>query len=153
MFAPSIPQPQITCPEMSTILSFFLFHWHNHTIFAMVPLRFDQIITDISSYVHADTKASEETWYMARSALLDAIGCAIETIHFSTECVRIIGPVVPETIVPNGFRLPGTSHQLDPAKGAFDLGALIRYLDHNDAYPGKEWGHPSGRFSSLLEFS
>ena len=62
----------------------------------------------------------------------------------------MLGPVVAGTTVPNGFRLPGTSHQLDPVKGAFDLGTLIRYLDHNDAFPGAEWGHPSDNLGALL---
>lgn len=46
--------------------------------------------------------------------------------------------------MPDGFRVPGTGFQVDPVKGAFDLGVLIRYLDHNDALGGAEWGHPSG---------
>ena len=48
-------------------------------------------------------------------------------------------------VAPNGFKLPGTGYQLDPLKGAFDMGSMIRYLDHNDAFPGAEWGHPSGK--------
>lgn len=111
----------------------------------MAPLEYDRLIVDIANYVHADIDISEKTWQNARNALLDSISCAIETIHQSTECVEIIGPVIAGCTVPNGFRLPGTKFQLDPVKGAFDLGALIRYLDHNDAYPGKEWGHPSGK--------
>jgi 2-methylcitrate dehydratase len=111
----------------------------------MAPLEYDPLIIDIATYIYARLQISERTWRNARNALLDSIGCAIETLHQSTECVQIIGPVVPGTKVPNGFRLPGTSYELDPVKGAFDLGSLIRYLDHNDAYPGKEWGHPSGK--------
>ena len=57
---------------------------------------------------------------------------------------------MPHTVVPSGFRLPGTDHQLDPMKGAFDLGTMIRYLDHNDAYPGAEWGHPSDNLGAIL---
>lgn len=114
----------------------------------MVALEYDQLIIDIANYVHTPLDICEETWINAREALLDSISCAIETLHQSTECLRIIGPVVSGTKVPNGFRLPGTSFELDPIKGAFDMGSLIRYLDQNDAYPGKEWGHPSGIPSS-----
>lgn len=116
----------------------------------MAPLSYDQLIIDTADYIHSDIAISEKTWTNARNALLDSLSCAIETLHQSTECSAIIGPIVPGTIVPNGFRLPGTTHQLDPMKGSFDLASLIRYLDHNDAYPGKEWGHPSDSIGALL---
>lgn len=116
----------------------------------MAPLEYDQLIIDIADYIHAPLSINEKTWINARNALLDSIGCAIETLHQSSECCQMIGPVVPGTRVPNGFRLPGTGFELDHVKGAFDFGSLIRYLDRNDAYPGKEWGHPSGIFISLL---
>lgn len=105
---------------------------------------YDQILVDITSYVFNYEICSPKAFERAKIALLDALGCAFETLKQSPEARLVIGPVVPGTQVPNGFRLPGTSHELDPMKGAFDLGSLIRYLDHNDAFPGAEWGHPSG---------
>lgn len=108
---------------------------------------YDQIIIDITTYVYHHKPSSPKAWLHARTALLDALGCAIETLTTSPECVRMLGPVVPGTVVPNGFRLPGTSYQLDPVKGAFDMGTLIRYLDHSDGFYGAEWGHPSGKLS------
>ncbi|MGR5907661.1 hypothetical protein ACT7DL_11995 [Bacillus paranthracis] len=33
-----------------------------------------------------------------------------------SECTKLLGPVVPGTIVPNGTRVPGTSYVLDPVK-------------------------------------
>ncbi|MCJ1474294.1 hypothetical protein MMC13_002952 [Lambiella insularis] len=85
----------------------------------------------------------------ARLALLDALACAMETLN-SAECPKFVGPLVPGCVVHNGFRLPGTTYELDPMKGAFDLGALIRYLDHNDGFTGDEWGHPSGTAGQFL---
>ena len=111
---------------------------------------YDKILVDITKYVFHYQIESPLAWKRARLALLDALGCAIETISISSECTQMLGPVVRGTIIPNGFRLPGTFHQLDPVKGAFDLGALIRYLDHNDAFPGAEWGHPSDNIGALL---
>ncbi|KAM0796366.1 MmgE/PrpD family-domain-containing protein [Usnea florida] len=111
---------------------------------------YDDVLEDITAYVFHYQVDSSKAWARSRHALLDALGCALETLHTSPECVRIIGPVVPNTTVPNGFRLPGTSYELDPVKGAFDLGSLIRYLDHNDAYSGTEWGHPSDNIGALL---
>lgn len=105
---------------------------------------YDQVIVDIKDYVFKYEIQNEKARSCARLAIFDALGCAIETVAKSAQCRNFIGPTVPGTVVPDGFRLPGTSYQLDPVKGAFDLGALIRYLDHNDALAGADWGHPSG---------
>ncbi|HXE97220.1 MAG TPA: bifunctional 2-methylcitrate dehydratase/aconitate hydratase, partial [Dongiaceae bacterium] len=66
------------------------------------------------------------------------------------ECARLLGPVVPGTVVPNGARVPGTSYVLDPVKGAFDIGAMIRWLDYNDTWLAAEWGHPSDNLGGIL---
>lgn len=108
-------------------------------------LPYDQVLVDVVSYVFHYEVTSSRAWERAKIALFDALGCAFETLTESREARDLIGSVVEGTIVPNGFRLPGTSLQLDPVKGAFDLGSLIRYLDHSDAFPGAEWGHPSGK--------
>lgn len=112
--------------------------------------NYDTILVDITQYVFEYEITSPLAWKRARIALLDALCCTIETLHTSPECVAMLGPIVPGTITPSGFRLPGTGHQLDPLKGAFDLASTIRYLDHNDAYPGAEWGHPSDNLGALL---
>lgn len=105
---------------------------------------YDKPIIDIAHYVHHYQIQDQAALKSARVALLDAMGCAIETASKSEECRALLGPPIPETTVPGGFRVPGTKHQMDPVKGAFDMGVLIRYLDHNDALGGAEWGHPSG---------
>jgi len=105
---------------------------------------YDQVLVDVITYVYHYQIDSSRAWSCAKVAILDAVGCALETLDESAEARAMIGPIVVGTIVPNGFRLPGTPYQMDPLKGAFDLGSLIRYLDHNDAFPGAEWGHPSG---------
>ena len=111
---------------------------------------YDALLVDIVRYVYHDAISSKTAYQRARVALLDALGCAVESFSLSSECRSMLGPVVPGTTVPNGFRLPGTAYVLDPVKGAFDLGTMIRYLDHNDAYPGAEWGHPSDNLGALL---
>ena len=115
---------------------------------------FDQIIADVTKYVyHYELGDSPKAWLHARIALLDSLGCAMETLATSDECKRMLGPIVPGTKVPNGFKLPGTPYQLDPMKGAFDMGILIRYLDHSDGFYGKEWGHPSDNLGAILAVS
>lgn len=119
---------------------------------AKAPSRpYDKPIVDIARYVfHYEIDNDPQVWRCARNALLDAMGCAIETVSKSEDTRRMLGPTVAGTITPDGFRLPGTDYELDPVKGAFDMGTLIRYLDHNDALGGAEWGHPSGRTNLLF---
>lgn len=116
----------------------------------MTHPSYDQLLQDIITYVYRTEIKSPLAYERARVALLDSLGCAIETLAQSLEARAFIGPVVPGTIVPNGFKLPGTKFILDPIKGAFDLGSLIRYLDHNDANPGAEWGHPSDNLGAII---
>lgn len=110
---------------------------------------YDKPIADIAHYVFHYRIENDKAFQSARVALLDAMGCVIETASKSDECRKLLGPVVPGTVMPDGFKVPGTRFQLDPVKGAFDLGALIRYLDHNDALGGAEWGHPSGMMTCI----
>ncbi|GKZ32435.1 hypothetical protein AbraIFM66950_001813 [Aspergillus brasiliensis] len=120
--------------------------------------NYDLPIREITNYTHTHTISStttkESTLHTAaRTALLDALSCAIETASKSPSARALLGPIIPDTIVPHGFPVPGTSHIVDPVKGTFDLGILIRYLDHNDASWGMEWGHPSDNIAALLSIS
>jgi 2-methylcitrate dehydratase len=108
---------------------------------------YDQVIQSITDYVFDFEVSSQLAWRRARVALLDSMACAIEGVP---ACAAFIGPLLKGTHVPNGFPLPGTPYSLDPLKAAFDLGALIRYLDHSDAFPGAEWGHPSDNIGAIL---
>ena len=110
--------------------------------------QYDEPITRLVEYVYHYEVTSDLAILRARHALMDALGCALETLQQSPECRALIGPYTPGLVAPYGFKLPGTCHQLDPVKGAFDMATLIRFLDHNDAYPGAEWGHPSGKSAS-----
>ena len=111
---------------------------------------YDHVITQIVEYAYDFTIDNVVAWDRAKLALLDAIGVAFESIHCSAECARMIEPLFPEDGKARaGFKLPGTSHQVDILKGAFNLGSMIRYLDHNDAFPGAEWGHPSGMYALI----
>ena len=111
---------------------------------------YDQIITDIVDYAYDYEIHNSFAWTRAKLALLDAMGVAFESINCSAECARLIRPSFPgEGKVSGGFRLPGTSYRVDVLRGAFNLGSMIRFLDHNDAFPGAEWGHPSGIYLPL----
>jgi 2-methylcitrate dehydratase len=109
----------------------------------------DQLLIDIADYVCNKNITSELAYESARLCLLDALGCAAQALQFE-ECTKLLGPIVPDTIVPNGVHVPGTPFRLDPIKAAFDIGTLIRWLDYNDTWLAKEWGHPSDNLGAIL---
>ncbi|KAG8970363.1 ATP-binding cassette transporter CGR1 [Tulasnella sp. 419] len=109
----------------------------------------DQVLKDIADYVHDTPITSELAFETARLCLIDTIGCGLEGLRFE-ECSRLMGPVVPGTVVPNGTKVPGTNYQLDPIRGAFNIGAAIRWLDFNDCWLAAEWGHPSDNLGAIL---
>jgi 2-methylcitrate dehydratase len=109
----------------------------------------DSVLVDIADYVLDTSIESEEAFTTARLCLMDALGCAMAALEFHA-CTRLLGPVVPGTIVPDGARVPGTPYILDPVQAAFNLGAMIRWLDYNDTWLAAEWGHPSDNLGSIL---
>ncbi|WP_028390811.1 2-methylcitrate dehydratase [Bacillus cihuensis] len=109
----------------------------------------DVLLADIADYVLNKEITSTEAYETARYVLLDTIGCGILALRYP-ECTKLLGPVVPGTIVPNGTRIPGTSYVLDPVKGAFNIGCMIRWLDYNDTWLAAEWGHPSDNLGGIL---
>ncbi|KAL1634248.1 hypothetical protein SLS58_010753 [Diplodia intermedia] len=112
---------------------------------------YDAIIASIVDYAYDFVPESPAAWARAKATLIDALGCACEGLATSAELVKMIGPPIGSpSVIPGGFKLPGTAFQLDIYKAAFDMGASIRYLDHNDAFPGAEWGHPSDQLGAIL---
>jgi 2-methylcitrate dehydratase len=109
----------------------------------------DALLVEIADYVLNTTVGSEEAFHTARHCLMDSLGCAIAALEFPA-CTRLLGPIVPGTIVPDGARVPGTPYQLDPVQAAFNLGAMIRWLDYNDTWLAAEWGHPSDNLGGIL---
>ena len=109
----------------------------------------DQVLVDIAQYVATYAIASAEAYDTAQHCLIDTLGCGLEALSYPA-CTKLLGPVVAGTIVPNGARVPGTQFQLDPAQAAFNIGAMIRWLDFNDTWLAAEWGHPSDNLGGIL---
>lgn len=109
----------------------------------------DQVLVDIANYVHDTQITSAEAFDTARNCLMDTLGCGFEALGYPA-CTKLLGPVVPGTTVPNGAKVPGTSFQLDPILAAFNIGAMIRWLDFNDTWLAAEWGHPSDNLGGIL---
>jgi 2-methylcitrate dehydratase len=112
----------------------------------------DAVLTDIADYVLDYRIESELALETARHCLMDTLGCGLEALEYPA-CTKLLGPVVPGTIVPNGAKVPGTPFQLDPIQAAFNIGAMIRWLDFNDTWLAAEWGHPSDNLGGILAVS
>ncbi len=110
----------------------------------------DNVLTDIAKYVINYRITSVEAYRAARLCLIDSLGCALHaSLH--PACTKLLGPVVPGITVANGAKVPGTSFQLDPVAAAFNLSAMIRWLDFSDtASGGRENGHPSDNIGAIL---
>lgn len=109
----------------------------------------DDVLVAIADYVLDYQVQSPLAYDTARNCLIDTLGCGLEALEYPA-CTRLLGPIAPGTIVPNGARVPGTSYQLDPVQAAFNLGAMIRWLDFNDTWLAAEWGHPSDNLGGIL---
>ena len=109
----------------------------------------DKVLTDIADYVTRYTVSSDEAYETARYCLMDTLGCGLEALEYPA-CTKLLGPIVPGTVVPNGAKVPGTQFQLDPVQAAFNIGAMIRWLDFNDTWLAAEWGHPSDNLGGIL---
>jgi 2-methylcitrate dehydratase len=109
----------------------------------------DQVLVDIADYVSKYAIKSPEAYDTARLCLMDTLGCGLEALEYPA-CTKLLGPIVPGTSTPNGAKVPGTQFQLDPVQAAFNIGAMIRWLDFNDTWLAAEWGHPSDNLGGIL---
>lgn len=109
----------------------------------------DEVLAAIADYAHGTAITSAEAYATAHYTLLDALGCGLLALRYP-ECVKLLGPIVPGTVVPRGARVPGTPYVLDPVQAAFNIGAINRWLDYNDAWLAAEWGHPSDNLAGIL---
>jgi 2-methylcitrate dehydratase len=109
----------------------------------------DQVLVDIADYASKFKIKSAEAYDTARLCLMDTLGCGLEALEYPA-CTKLMGSIVPGTVVPNGAKVPGTQFQLDPVQAAFNIGAMIRWLDFNDTWLAAEWGHPSDNLGGIL---
>src|SRR3972149_10199811 len=109
----------------------------------------DKVLVDIAKYTHEYKIKSNKAYETAGYCLIDTLGCGLEALSFPA-CTKLLGPVVPGALTPNGAKVPGTQFQLDPIQAAFDIGVMIRWLDFNDTWLAAEWGHPSDNLGGIL---
>ncbi len=110
----------------------------------------DQVLVDIADYVLGyDVSASHEAMETARYCLMDTLGCGLLALNYPA-CTKLLGPTVPGASMSGGARVPGTSFELEPVQAAFNIGAMVRWLDYNDTWLAAEWGHPSDNLGAIL---
>src|SRR5438876_1396558 len=109
----------------------------------------DQIMVDIADYAANYIPNSKEAIDTARYCFIDTLGCGLLALRYP-ECTKLLGRIVPGGLLHNGARVRGTDWQLDPVHAAFNIGAMIRWLDFNDTWLAAEWGHPSDNLGGIL---
>jgi 2-methylcitrate dehydratase len=109
----------------------------------------DRLLTELADYVLESRVESGEARRIARYCLMDTLGCGVLALGF-TACTKLLGPVVPDANLARGARVPGTRYELDPVAAAFNIGAMVRWLDFNDTWLAAEWGHPSDNVGAIL---
>jgi 2-methylcitrate dehydratase len=109
----------------------------------------DRVLVDIANYVCDQSIDSDLAYETAHYCLMDTLACGFQALDYPA-CTKLLGPVVPGATLPGGARVPGTSYELDPVAGAFNFGAMIRWLDFNDTWLAAEWGHPSDNLGGIL---
>ncbi|TLY62503.1 MAG: bifunctional 2-methylcitrate dehydratase/aconitate hydratase [Gammaproteobacteria bacterium] len=109
----------------------------------------DAVLTAIADYARNFTVRSETAYETARYCLMDTLACGFQALKYPA-CRKLLGPLVPGAVMPGGARIPGTSFELEPVQAAFNIGAMIRWLDFNDTWLAAEWGHPSDNLGAIL---
>ncbi|HEX4619684.1 MAG TPA: MmgE/PrpD family protein, partial [Steroidobacteraceae bacterium] len=109
----------------------------------------DAALTAIAAYARDFAVTGEAAFSTARYCLMDTLACGFQALKYPA-CRKLLGPVVPGAVMAGGARVPGTSFELDPVQAAFNIGAMIRWLDFNDTWLAAEWGHPSDNLGGIL---
>lgn len=109
----------------------------------------DDVLTAIADYALSYRIDSEAAYETAHYCLMDTLACGFQALQYPA-CTKLLGPVVPGASMAGGARVPGTSYELDPVQAAFNIGAMVRWLDFNDTWLAAEWGHPSDNLGAIL---
>jgi 2-methylcitrate dehydratase len=109
----------------------------------------DSILVELADYALAYEVSSDAAYETAYYCLMDTLACGFQALKYPA-CTKLLGPVVPGATMPGGARVPGTSYELDPVMAAFNIGAMVRWLDFNDTWLAAEWGHPSDNLGAIL---
>ena len=108
---------------------------------------FDPIIKKISDYVQT-YQAKDESLQEAKTCFFDSIACAFMALEHDQVKKFIEIDYIKNS--QGSVRVIGTDLKTNALDATFLNGALIRWLDFNDTWLAKEWGHPSDNLSIIL---
>ena len=110
----------------------------------------DTIVEYLSSYAtelkYEDLPA--DVVRQTKRMIVDTLGCAIG--GFASEPSRIARDLASTVSSSRPATILGSGQSTTPDLAAFANGIMIRYLDYNDGYSGKETGHPSDTLGAIL---
>jgi 2-methylcitrate dehydratase len=109
----------------------------------------DALLVQIASYARDARIDSTLAYETARYCLMDTLACGLQALQYPA-CTRLLGPVVAGATLAGGARVPGLDFELEPIQAAFNIGAMVRWLDFNDTWLAAEWGHPSDNLGAIL---
>ena len=108
---------------------------------------FDPLIKKISDYVQT-YQAKDESLQEAKTCFFDSIACAFMALEHDQVKKFIEIEYIKNS--QGSVRVIGTDVKTNALDATFLNGALIRWLDFNDTWLAKEWGHPSDNLSIIL---
>jgi 2-methylcitrate dehydratase len=91
---------------------------------------------------------SAEVVHQAKRLLVDTLGCAIG--GYPSEPSKIARALAGDVSSRQPATVFGSGQQTSLELASFANGVMIRYLDFNDGYTGKESGHPSDSLAAVL---
>ncbi|HUX73348.1 MAG TPA: MmgE/PrpD family protein [Steroidobacteraceae bacterium] len=99
----------------------------------------------VADYAASAAGDSDDAYAAAFARLLTSFARGFAALRLPA-CVQMLGPVVPGATMSHGARVPGTSFELDPVTAAFNIGAMVGWLDGGD----RAGCVPAGRSSDTL---
>src|SRR5262249_18276392 len=117
---------------------------------AWIATGMDAIVDYLSDYAAAlsfnDLPA--EVVHHAKRLLIDTLGCAIG--GYSSAPSKMARALAATVMSQQPATVLGSGQQTSLELATFANGVMMRYLDFNDGYTGKESGHPSDAIAAVL---
>ena len=109
--------------------------------------KFDPLIQKITDFAQS-FEANDNTLREAKTCFFDSIACAFLALeHEKVQNFCSLPYIVDSS---GSVGVIGTDIKTNVVDATFLNGTLIRWLDFNDTWLAKEWGHPSDNLSVIL---
>jgi len=109
--------------------------------------KFDPVINKIADFTQAYV-ADESSLQEAKRCFFDSLACAFLALEHDKVQSFCALPYISDSSGTVG--VIGTDIKTNVVDATFLNGSLIRWLDFNDTWLAKEWGHPSDNLAAIL---